>query len=64
VTDLEKNHNWGGVSGDVGSVVATRLAGGGRLVGTFSGTLHSLGAMTADLTVTNGSFDVRIDPSP
>jgi len=51
------------VSGDVGSVVVTSLAGG-RVVGTSSGTLHSLGAMTADLTVTNGSFDVRIDPSP
>lgn len=63
VTDFKKNHNWGGVSGDVGSVVVTSVSSG-RIAGTFSGTLHSLGAMTADLTVTNGSFDVRIDPTP
>jgi hypothetical protein len=63
VTDFKKNHNWGGVSGDVGSVIVTSVANG-RIVGTFSGTLHSLGAATADLVVTNGSFDVRIDPSP
>jgi len=63
VTDFKKNHNWGGVSGDVGSVTVTSLANG-RIAGTFSGTLHSLGGMTADLVVTNGTFDVRIDASP
>lgn len=63
VTDFKKNHNWGGGSGDVGSVVVTSLANG-RIAGTFSGTLHSLGGATADLVVTDGAFDVRIDASP
>jgi hypothetical protein len=63
VADLKKNHNWGGVSGDAGSVTVSSLADG-RVVGSFSGTLHSLGGATADLVVTNGSFDVRIDASP
>ena len=30
----------------------------------INGALHSLGGATADLVVTNGSFDVRIDASP
>jgi hypothetical protein len=63
VTDLKKNHNWGGVSGDAGSVIVTSVANG-RVAGTFSGTLHSLSQGLADLTISNGSFDVRIDPSP
>lgn len=62
LSDLKQNHNWGGVSGDVGSVIVTSLANG-RIAGTFSGTLRSLGGATADLLVTNGSFDVRIDPA-
>lgn len=60
VSDVKLNHNWGGVSGDSGKVTVTSLANG-RIVGTFGGRLHSLGGATADLMVTDGSFDVRID---
>lgn len=63
VTDLKQNHNWGGVSGDVGSVIVTSVANG-RVKGTFSGTLHSLTQGLADLAMANGTFDVRIDSSP
>jgi hypothetical protein len=33
----------------------------GRAVGTFSGTLVPVGTTVGNLTVTNGTFDVRID---
>lgn len=65
LSDLKLNHNWGGgVAGDSGKVTITSLANG-RIVGTFSGRLHALGAGgLPDLTVTGGSFDVRIDAAP
>lgn len=65
VSDLKLNHNWGGGSGsDSGKVTITSLANG-RLVGTFSGRLHPLGAGgLSNLTITGGHFDVRIDATP
>jgi hypothetical protein len=63
VSDLKLQHNWGGISGDAGSVIVTSVANG-RVQGTFSGTLHTQMQGLTDLTITNGAFDVRIDPSP
>lgn len=62
VIDLTTGHSWGGISGDVGSVHYSGV-GNGRANGTFSGTLQpNGGGATGTLTITNGSFNVRIDP--
>ncbi|HTS87053.1 MAG TPA: hypothetical protein VMG41_01050 [Gemmatimonadales bacterium] len=60
VLDIATAHSWGGFAGDSGIVVITSLANG-RAVGTFSGTLAPGASSPGPLTVTNGSFDVRID---
>jgi hypothetical protein len=60
VLDLASTHSWGGVTGDTGTVVISSLANG-RAVGTFSGILVRALSATDTLTVTNGTFDVRVD---
>jgi hypothetical protein len=49
-----------GGAGNVGTVTITSF-GGGRAAGTFSGTLAGQGG---NLTVTGGTFDVRVDTTP
>lgn len=50
---------WGGVQGDVGTMTITSITAK-RVAGTFSGTLAPVGGSGQPLTVTNGSFDVKI----
>jgi hypothetical protein len=52
--------SWGGHPTDVGTVVVTSI-GNGRVAGTFSGTLQPGAGGGGTLSVTGGSFDVRID---
>jgi len=63
VTDLSNAHSWGGVSGDVGTVVFSTVTSG-RVAGTFSGTLQQLGAGGSALVVSGGSFDIKVNASP
>ncbi len=61
IISLPGGHSWGGVSGDVGTVTFSGVANG-RVIGHFTGTLQPNGG-TGDppITITNGSFNVRID---
>jgi hypothetical protein len=51
-------NSWGPTNGSTGSVTFTST-GGGRISGTFSGTLAPVGGSLGNLTVTNGAFDIR-----
>jgi len=52
--------SWAG-SGSVVSLTVSSLTTK-RIIGTFSATLPPVGAATTPLTITSGTFDVRIDP--
>lgn len=59
VVDLTNGHSWGGVSGDVGTVHYSGV--GARVNGEFSGTLQPNGSTVGTLTITGGSFNMRVD---
>jgi hypothetical protein len=63
VLDFTNSHSWGGsIGADVGTVNYSGVANG-RSNGTFSGTLqpNAGSGATGTLTITNGSFNVRVD---
>jgi len=60
VMQLGGTNAWGSGTGATGTVSFTQLSDG-RAAGTFSGTLVPLGTTVGSLTITNGTFDVRID---
>ncbi len=63
VIDLATGHSWGGISGDVGSVLYSGMSAE-RTNGTFSGTLqpNAASGATGVLTITGGSFIVKVIP--
>jgi hypothetical protein len=50
-----------GAAGTVCSVTVTSLTAK-RIAGTFTATLPGVGTNTTPLVITNGVFDVRVDP--
>jgi hypothetical protein len=58
VINFGSNNSWGPAQGSTGTVTFTST-GGGRISGTFSGTLAPVGGGGGNLTVTNGAFDIR-----
>lgn len=59
VVDLSNAHSWGGIAGDSGKVTFSGV--GARAIGTFSGRLGANFQGGSPITITNGSFNVRID---
>ena len=60
VLDFGTGDSWGSLAGVTGTVTITSI-GGGRVVGTFDGVLVPIGPTVGNLTVSNGSFDMRVD---
>jgi len=58
---LGSNSWWTGLDGDAGTVTITAL-GNGRVTGTFAATLVPLAGGTGTVQVTNGQFNVPINP--
>jgi hypothetical protein len=52
---------WGGTAADVGTITITSLTDT-RIQGTFSGTLAPVAGAVGTLEVTNGKFDILLDP--
>lgn len=52
---------WGGTANDVGTLTVTSLTAT-RIQGTFSGTLAPTLGAVGDLQITNGQFDILLDP--
>jgi hypothetical protein len=62
VTRTGTGNNWtSGTGGQVGSITITTFSGG-RATGTFSAILVPGSTTTGSLVITNGTFDVRVDP--
>ncbi len=59
IVDLATAHSWGGIAGDSGKVTFSGV--GARAIGTFSGRLGANFQGGSPITITNGSFNVRID---
>lgn len=57
--DVPSGHSWGGIAGDSGKVTFSGV--GARAIGTFSGRLGANFQGGSPITITNGSFNVRID---
>lgn len=62
-SQLGTTNAWGSLTGVTGTVTFTSL-GNGRARGSFTGTLVPMGTTAGTLSITNGTFDVRVQPAP
>lgn len=60
ILDFPSGDSWVSGAGATGTVTVTSI-GNGRVAGTFDADLAPLGSAVGNLTVANGSFDVRVD---
>lgn len=60
VIDFQTTDSWATLAGASGTVTVTSV-GNGRVAGTFDAVLVPMGSTVGNLTITNGSFDIRVD---